>query len=137
MKAVVRKEMHVFLGGCKVKQNTAIFETNMKTCFARGNAKPFTCYLSRLTIPAVAGVYFVFCVQYCTLSLIIIRYYQIHCTLKPPLKTVSCIEVEQRQSYVPGKCLVLLNTCTSFFKLCVLGTGTVVKFCFLESVKDL
>lgn len=30
-------------------------------------------------------------------------YYQIRCTLKPPLKTVSCIEVEQRQSYVPGQ----------------------------------
>lgn len=43
-------------------------------------------------------------------SVIIIRYYQIRCTLKPPLKAASFVEVEQRQGYGSGKpCGTLAN----------------------------
>ena len=35
------------------------------------------------------------------------RYYQIHCTLKPPLKAAATTEVEQRQQFGLGKFIVL------------------------------
>lgn len=41
-------------------------------------------------------------------SVIIIRYYQIRCTLKPPLKAASFVEVEQRQGYGSGKPIAVL-----------------------------
>ena len=48
-------------------------------------------------------------------SVIIIRYYQIRCTLKPPLKAASFVEVEQRQGYGSGKpCCTLVNVSAIF-----------------------
>lgn len=48
-------------------------------------------------------------------SVIIIRYYQIRCTLKPPLKAASFVEVEQRQGYGSGKpCCTLANVSVIF-----------------------
>lgn len=51
------------------------------------------------------------------ISIFIIRYYQIRCTLKPPLKAASFVEVEQRQGYGSGKPSCTLANMNAIFNL--------------------